>query len=58
MLVSPLGMYSYQSRVSIVPKFPDYLYQINGTPVLNLITYYDLNGVPVTGPLPDVVLVN
>jgi hypothetical protein len=45
MLVSPVGMYSYQARVSIVPMFPEYLYQISGTPVLNSITYYDLNGV-------------
>ncbi|HED13617.1 MAG TPA: hypothetical protein ENI62_08190 [Gammaproteobacteria bacterium] len=45
MLVSPVGMYSYEARISIVPKFPEYYYQISGTPVLNSITYYDLNGV-------------
>ena len=44
MMVSPVGMYSYEARVSIVPKFPEYLYEISGAPILNSITYYDLNG--------------
>lgn len=51
-LISPLGMASYQSRVSIVPKFPDFPYKIIDVPVLNSVIYYDLNGSPTTGPLP------
>jgi hypothetical protein len=59
MLVSPVGMYSYQSRVSVVPLLvPAYLYVINGTPVINSATYYDLNGALTSGPMPDVTVVN
>lgn len=57
MLVSPKGLYSYQTRFSIVPRFPDFLYKINGTPLLNSITYYDLNGVVVAGPTPDITTI-
>jgi hypothetical protein len=52
MLVSPKGMYGHEARVSIVPRWPEYLYGVNGPPVLNSITYYDLNGDLHPGPLP------
>lgn len=54
MLISPVGMYSYQSRVSIVPLFPEYPYKIDGAPVLQSITYYDLDGAVVSGPVPSI----
>ena len=57
MLVSPVGMYGYEARVSIVPMFPEYLYQISGAPLLNSIAYYDLNGViDTTAPTATVTL--
>jgi len=52
MLISPKGMYGHEARVSVVPRWPEYLYGVNGTPVLNSITYYNLNGDLHTGPLP------
>jgi len=63
MLVSPLGMYSFQSRVSIVPRTKDFLYILdsNNPPQLNSVTYYDLNGVPdTTGttPVPTLTVIN
>lgn len=52
-LVSPKGMYSHETRVSIVPRGgPEYPYDINGTPMLNSITYFDLNGALTSGPIP------
>lgn len=58
MLISPKGLYSYQTRFSIVPRFPDYLYKIEGTPLLNSITYYDLDGMVITGPTPMIFTID
>lgn len=58
MMVSPIGMYSHEARVSIVPRGgPEYPYDINGTPTLNSITYFDLNGTLASGPIPTVSMV-
>ena len=55
MLVSPKGMYSYEARVSIVPRLAvPYLYQFSGTPRINSVTYYDMNGEPTSGPVLDI----
>ena len=52
MLISPKGMSSHEARVSIVPRWPDYVYGVSGTPSLDSIVYYDLNGNLSSGPLP------
>ena len=51
-LISPKGMFGHEARVSIVPRWPDYLYGVVGTPTLDSITYYDLDGNLHPGPLP------
>lgn len=59
MLVSPKGMYSHEARVSIVPRRgPDYPYVLDGTPILNLITYFDLEGALSSGPIPTVTTID
>jgi hypothetical protein len=59
MLVSPKGMYSHEGRVSIVPRRgPNYPYVLDGTPVLDLITYYDLDGGLSSGPIPSVLTID
>ncbi len=55
-LVSPKGLYQHEIRTSISPKFPSYLYTITGTPSLQSITYYDLNGNLTTGGIPNIVV--
>lgn len=56
MLLSPKGMYSYESRVSIVPRFPDFFYGVSATPVLNSVVYYDINGQLDSGPMPTLAV--
>jgi hypothetical protein len=57
-LISPIGLYQHQVRISVVPLLPNYPYEISGTPTLTSIDYYDLNGAITAGNIPAVVIEN
>jgi len=59
-IISPIGLYQHEIRVSIVPLYPTYPYVISDTPTPNLtgIQYYDIDGIPTTGETPLLVVEN